>query len=371
MILDARAMRSTLPAILSVLSLSLTTFAQRPATPDTLIANAHYLRVLPNTQAALQKNPNDVQALIQQSVLDWAFFRFDDAIATAERAVALADKSPEAHTQLTNALGAKLVSSTAGTFEKMSLARRFRKEADLSLTLDPNSLDALEDSARFYWNAPSIVGGDRSHAQQLADRVSHLDPPRGAALKAGFLVDEKDKATQTAAIESLWKAAVAASPQSADAHAGLSAAYFEEGSSKYALAESEARRAIALAPSRITAYRQLAILYAATGSWDELENLLKQAQAAVPDNLSPGYQAAKIILTSNSAAQLAHAERYLRAYLAQPAEGEEPSHAAAHWHLGLILEREGRRSDAIQELKDAIREDSSLDGAKKDLKRLS
>jgi tetratricopeptide (TPR) repeat protein len=357
-------------AALFPLLLAAPSLAQHPTT-DTLIANAHYLRVLPTTQAALQKNPDDVHALIQKSVLDWAFFRFDDAIASAERAVALADKSAEAHTQLTNALGAKLVASTAGTFEKMALARRFRKEADLALTLDPNSLDALEDSARFYWDAPGIVGGDRTRAQQLADRVSKLDPARGAALKAGFLSDEKDKARRAAAVETLWKAAVAASPNSADAHVGLSAVYFEQGSSKFPLAESEARRAIALQPARIAPYRQLAVLYATTGRWDELEKILKQAQTAVPDNLSPGYHAARVILTANTAAQLAHAEQYLRAYLAQPAEGGEPSHAAAHWHLGLILEKEGRRSDAIQELKSALREDSSLEGVKKDLKRLS
>jgi hypothetical protein len=371
--LHARPMRTPLSAILTVLvaGISAPVLAQRAPAADTLIAEAHYLRVLPGTQAALQKNPNDVHALIQRSVLDWAFFRFDDAIASAERAVALADKNAEAHAQLTNALGAKLVASSAGTFEKMALARRFRKEADLSLILDPNSLDALEDSARFYWNAPSVVGGDRSKAQQLADRLSQLDPVRAAALKAAFAGDEKDKPKRDAAIESLWKAAVAAHPDSAEAHAGLSAAYFEEGPGKFPLAEAEARRAIALAPSRIAPYRQLAVLYATTSRWDELEKLLKQAQAAVPDNLSPAFQAARVILTGNAAAQLAHAEQYLRAYLAQPAEGEEPSHAAAHWHLGLILEKEGRRNDAIQELQAAIREDSSLDAAKKDLKRLN
>lgn len=371
-------MRNLLPTILTTLVLvTLPAFlatpfatAQQPISIDTLIAHAHYLRSLPLTQAALRKNPNDVQALIQKSVLDWAFFRFDDAIATAERAVALAGQSAEAHTQLTNALGAKLVASTAGTFEKMSLARRFRKEADLSLQLDPNSLDALEDAARFYHDAPGIVGGDKVRAQQFAERLSHLDPARGAALKSSFVADEKDKDKRNAAVESLWRAAVAASPNSADAHAGLSAAYFEEGAAKFALAESEACRAIALNPARIIAYRQLAVLYATTARWGELEKLLKQAQTAVPDNLSPAYQAASVILTANTNTQLSRAEQYLRAYLVQPSEGEEPSHADAHWRLGLILEKQGRRGDAIQELQAAVHEDNSLEGAKKDLKRL-
>jgi tetratricopeptide (TPR) repeat protein len=345
--------------------------AQQAASADTLIADAHYLRARPVVQAMLQKNPKDIHALVQRSVLEWAFHRLDDAIATAEKAVGMDDRSAEAHTQLTNALGAKLASTSAGTFERMTLARRFRKEADLSVQLDPKSLDALEDSARYYWNAPGFVGGDRSRAQQLAERVASIDPARGAALKAGFLAEEKDKAKRAATIEGLWRGVVAARPESADAHAGLSAAYFEEGPSKFPLADSEARRAIALTPSHIAAYRQLAVLYATTGRWEELDKLLKQARTAVPDNLSPDYHAARIIIASNAADQLARAEQYLRAYLAQPAEGEEPSHAAAHWRLGLVLEKEGRRSDAIQELQTAVHEDGSLEGAKQDLKRLS
>ena len=362
-------------AILTVV-ISAPLFAQQQSAVETLIADAHYLRARPLTQAALQKNANDVEALIHQSVLHWAFFRFDEAIATAEKAVALAASNAEAHTQLTNALGAKLNSSNAGAFEKMSLARRFRKEADLSLQLDPdcrnpNCIDAIEDAARFYQEAPGIVGGDKGHAQQLAERVAKLDPARGAALKASFLAEEKDKAGRDTATESLWKAAVAVAPNSADAHAGLSSAYFEQGAAKYPLAEVEAKRAIALKPTRTAGYRQLAVLYATTARWDDLEKILRQAHAAVPDDLSPDYHAARIILTTGATQQLPRAEQYLRTYLAQPAEGEEPSHAAAHWRLGLVLEKEGRKSDAIQELQTAVRLDGSFEPAKKDLKRLS
>ncbi|HEY0263390.1 MAG TPA: hypothetical protein VGC07_02600 [Granulicella sp.] len=366
----SRRMRSL---ALALASASPVVAQQRAASPDTLIAEAHYLRVLPHVDAELRQNPDNVQALIHKSVLDWAFFRFDAAIAAAEHAVALASQSASAHAQLTNALGAKLqASENAGTFARLALARRFRKEADLSVQLDPNSLDALEDAARFYWEAPSIAGGDRSRARQLADRVAQLDPARAAALKARFLADEqKDPAQRAAAITALWQAAIVAASNNADAHAGLAAACLNEGTPKYALAESEARRAIALAPSRIAPYRTLAALYATTGRWSDLDALLKQSQAAVPDNLSPTYQAARVILTANAAAHFSRAEQYLRSYLAQPAEGEEPSHAQAHWRLGLVLEKLGRRSDAIRELEAALHEDNSLDGVKQDLKRLN
>jgi hypothetical protein len=65
------------------------------------------------------------------------------------------------------------------------------------------------------------------------------------------------------------------------------------------------------------------------------------------------------------------AEQLLRDYLGQPTEGQEPNQAAAHWRLGLVLEREGRKADAVRELQAAVSQDGTLDAAKKDLKRLS
>lgn len=333
---------------------------------DALIADGHYLRARPLVQAALNRNPNDVHALVERSVLEWAFFRFDEAIATAEKAVSLAPNSAEAHTQLTNTLGAKLVGSNAGTMEKMGLARRFRKEAELSVQLDPNSIDALEDLARFYWEAPGMLGGDKGKAAQLVERVTKLDAARGAALKMGFL-SPSDKGGAV----SLWRAAVAASPQSAEAHTGLGAALFNQDEGKSGAAEAEDKRGIALKPSLIKAHCQLAVVYATEGRWDEMETAVKQARTAVPDDLCPAYQAAKVIAGNGQAgAQLGRAEGYLRAYLAQPAEGEEPSHAGAHWRLGLVLEKEGHKDEAVRELEAAVREDGSLEGARKDLKRL-
>ena len=359
------------PAVALAIFAPISLKAQQLDAADTLIADGHYLRARPLVHAAVERSANDPHAIAQTSVLDWAFQRLDEAIATAEKAVSLAGSSADAHTQLTNALGAKLVSSNAGTMEKMSLARRFRKEADLSLQLNPNSADALEDAARFYWNAPGLVGGDKGKAQQLAAHLSQIDPARGAALKAGFLDDDKDDGRRNAAVEALWRAAVTSQPNSSDAHAGLSAALFKEGFAKYPQSEAEAKRAIALKPTRIAPYKQLAVLYATSARWDDLEKILKQAHISVPDNLSPDYHAARVILTSDAAPQLTRAEQYLRGYLAQPAEGEEPTHAAAHWRLGLVLEKMGRKDDALKEIQSAVRQDGSLEDAKKDLKRLS
>ena len=42
----------------------------------------------------------------------------------------------------------------------------------------------------------------------------------------------------------------------------------------------------------------------------------------------------------------------------------------AHWRLGLVLEKEGKKADAIAEVQTATRLDPKFEQAQKDLKRL-
>ena len=82
----------------------------------------------------------------------------------------------------------------------------------------------------------------------------------------------------------------------------------------------------------------------------------------------PYYIAANALLASKD--ELARAERYFRKYLLQESEAESPSHAAARWRLGLVLEHQGRKAEAITEIEAALKADASIEPAKKDLKRL-
>ncbi len=337
---------------------------------DKLIAEGHYSRARLLVQATLEKHPQDINALVALSTIQWAFGQLDASTSTSERAVLAADGSAVAHAQLLNTLGAKLASSRIGTIEKMSLARRFRKEADRTLQLDPNNLYAHEALARFYWYAPAIAGGGKAKARQLLDRLVRLDAVRGYALKAELDATEADTAKSLAAVQSDWKQAAAANPTSYAANVGLAGCLLAAGNDTLRAAEDEARKALALDPSRAAAYRLLAAVYVSTRRWDELDNHLKRARAAVPDDLGAEFTAAETILDRNLGSQWTRAEEYLRNYLRQPSEGLEPTLATAHWRLGSVLEKEGRKSAARNELELALNLDPSLDGAKQDLKRL-
>ncbi|MBB5058387.1 tetratricopeptide (TPR) repeat protein [Granulicella aggregans] len=340
------------------------------APADKLLADGHYRRAEVAIRAALARTPNDAHYLSDLSIVDWAFNRLDSAIANGEKAVAADPRSAEAHAHLGDALGAKLASSNAGTFEKIALVHRFRKEVDKTLEFDPNDVDALQDLAQFYWNAPGMVGGDKNKARQTADRLFPISPFRAATARADFLNDDTNLPRRNAAVITVWRTAVAARPDDYEARAALAAACLEDPA-RFGDAETEANRAVAIDPTRVNAWSTLATLYAKIGRWAELDATLKQARAKVSDDRTPQYRAAVAILTSNATAQLSLAETWLRDYLTQPPEGQAPSHAGAHWRLGLVLEKQGRKADAIRELQTAVQMDGSLDAAKRDLKRLT
>ena len=204
----------------------------------------------------------------------------------------------------------------------------------------------------------------------MVDQLIILDSTRGFALNAELDATNSDKAKGLTAVLEDWKQAVATAPGSYIAHAGLSAFLVTLNNDNLKWSEDEAKRALAIDPSRIAAYRLLAEICVLTGQWEKLDAALKRARTAVPDDLSPDFTAAQTIIDRNIQSQFARAEAYLRNYLSQPAEGLEPTMAVAHWRLGQVLEKEGHRTTALTEVQTAVNLDPSLDGARKDIKRL-
>jgi len=350
-----------LPIVLFAPSLN----AAEPSTA-TLIEQGHYKRAEAILAERLKANPNDGRASSEMSKVSEAFRRWDDAIRQAEKAVSLDHKSAEFQAALADAVGSKLSSASLGMFEKMSLARRFKREAELALQLDPNNADANEDLMEFNLDAPGLVGGDKKKAAELADRMVRINPVRGYLMKVEFATHEK----HTAEVEPLLQQAIAADPKNYFARIQAANFYLSKGGASLTQAEEQAKQAIRIDPGRAGGYTALATVYVQQGRWKDLDSLLEDAQREVPDDLAPFYQAAKSILTGNQNQELPRAEKYMRAYLSQPPEGDEPSLAAAHWRLGLILEKEGHKDQAKQEIQEAVRLEPAFEPAKKDLKRL-
>ena len=100
----------------------------------------------------------------------------------------------------------------------------------------------------------------------------------------------------------------------------------------------------------------------------ELNQLLGDADRAVPDDLTPFFIAGRTLLLDGQ--DFDDAERYFRKYLTQEPEGNAPRHAFAHWRLGQLYQKSGKSEQARAEYQLCLKQEPGFDPAKKDLKSL-
>jgi tetratricopeptide (TPR) repeat protein len=350
-------------ALAAVLVLAPAALAAPGADRLALIQGNHWKRLRALAEPQLRANPGDAEAAYEVAYTRVAFGDFDGAVEIARKAVALDGSNADAHYVLARGLGEK--ASRAGILKGMGLAKEFRRENEAALKLAPDHLDALEAEMEFFWQAPGIAGGDKKKAREIASRIGGIDPARGALAEAEL--EEREKHPDRARIESLFRKAVAARPGDYPAHLAL-ASWCAADSTRHDEAEKLARETAALDPGRAAAYSVMTVLDARRENWSALDADLELAAKSVPDDPSPRYQAARILMTSGK--DLPRVERYFREYLTQEPEGQTPPLAAAHWRLGLTLEKEGRKPEAVAEIDSALALEPDFEPAKKDRKRL-
>ncbi|MBK9062362.1 MAG: tetratricopeptide repeat protein [Acidobacteria bacterium] len=190
---------------------------------------------------------------------------------------------------------------------------------------------------------------------------------RVAPIKAALKAERWDAAVEAG--EKLVKEA----PESSEAQMWLGRAYGQKalkaslfsqmGWAKKCKASFE--KAVALDPKDVDARVDLLQYYAnapgiAGGGIDKA-----RAQQKALDGLDPvrGAQMNGFILLKEKKPAEAEAE-YRRAVSLAPENG------SAHWRLGRVLERGGKKDEAKASYKEALRLDPTLEGAKKDLERL-
>lgn len=340
---------------------ALAALVSNSATPESLIDEGHFKRARAIVEPRAQQNPNDAQAAYLLSAIKLAFGDLNTALQLAQKAVALDGKNGRYHYQLASVYGE--MAEKASIFKQLGLAHKFRDEAETAAQLDSNYVDARIGLMEFYLQAPGIAGGDKKKARTVADDIGRISPVQGYLAQARVAQEDKDATREEAA----FLKAREADPRNYEANISLGNFYVVRVK-KYDLAEKYLRGAEQIDPGRSSAYRALAQAYAAQQRWSDLDALLAEAEKNVPDDLSAYYQATKTILLQGG--DLARAERYIRKYLTQEPEGGSPDLATAHWRLGLVLEKQGRKPEAISELQTAVQMKPDFNDAKKDLRRL-
>ena len=251
---------------------------------------------------------------------------YDAAIEIAEEALAGAPGDAELWRVAGQAYGGK--ARTASVLAQIGLARKCRAAFERAVELAPRDVEARVALFTYYLEAPRIAGGGRARAREEAEAIVPLDAARGHSALGALLVREKDLAGAAAE----YRRALDADPKSADARAGLGAVLIEEGRFE------EARR-----------------------EWLDL---------ASDADLGPiaHFQLGTIARLSGTGLDdgIEHVKRYLEA----PPPPEAPTRADAEWTLAMLYEKAGRRAEAVDALREALRSDPGHAASKKDLKRL-
>lgn len=336
--------------------------AQSPAAD--LAEHGHWKRLKALVEPRIAANPNDAEAQWLLSRVRMAYKDLDGALAPAEKAAALDPKNVEYRWQVAQVVGQ--MASSASVFKQIGLAKRYKREVEEALALNPKHIGSMFGLMEYLNRAPGIVGGDKKKAGEIPGQIMAVNKVDGWIARVRLL--RQQSPVPAGEIEQAWVQAVLADSSRYEPHINLASIYTGGTTPRWELAEKEALTAKKIDPDRAAPYSVLAAVHATAERWADLDAVLADAETRIPDNLTPYLQASTVLLAAGK--DLARAERYARKYLSQEPEPNSPTPAVAHWRLGMILEKEGKKPEAIAELQKAVQLDPKFEQAQKDLKRV-
>lgn len=250
----------------------------------------------------------------------------DAAIEAGEQAVETLTQDSQAWFWLGRAYAQQAM--RASLLGKPKWAGKTRDAYLQAVTLDPANLDARFDLMQYYVMAPGFLGGDREKADAQVVAMAERDAVMGKLATA--MLAQYDK--QPAVAERAYRDALKLDPAHSRARIGL-AMYLQPGE-----------------------------------RWDEIRTLWDESLAKNPDDALAHYQLGRLAALSGQQldAGLVHLDRFIS--INETPEGMTVG--AAHWRRGQLLEKLGRRDDALVAYGEAVRRQPSLQSAKDDLERL-
>ncbi len=268
------------------------------------------LRIL---DAALHENVTDAAAWNLQCRVYLAQGRIDDAISSCQRAVQIAPSSSDYHNWLGRTYGEKARHSRM--MAAFKTAKLVHSEFEAAVSLDGRNRDALSDLGQYYAEAPAMLGGGFEKAENIAQRLNALDPPRADELRAFIAERKKDYPTA----EQDGRAKISASQSSPDAAA--------------------------------QAWMDLGSFYRRCGRWNEMVAALKSGAAADTSHGPALVDGATTLIQARREPKLA--EQWLREYLDGNALSDTAPAFAVHVELGDLLKKQGDVQGANRQFADA------------------
>jgi cytochrome c-type biogenesis protein CcmH/NrfG len=258
----------------------------------------------------LLSEPNNAQAYNLLCRVYLMADKWELAVSACEQAVRLGPGNSEYHLWLGRSYGQKAEHVSA--LSAAHVAGQVRDEFETAVRLNPESVEARNDLADFYLQAPWIVGGGEKKAEAQAKEMQKLEPAQADLLRARIAEKKKDFDT----------------------------------------AETEIRQAVHDSRGAAGPWMSLANLYRRMGRFDQMEQAIERATAPGlnrPDVLSG---AAEMLIQSNR--NLPQAENLLQRYLSSPNPSEDAPVFKAHYLLGTLLEQQGQREQALTQYQAAL-----------------
>jgi Tfp pilus assembly protein PilF len=252
----------------------------------------------------------------------------DAAIAILEKVVAQDPKRAEAHYYLATAYGNKV--QEIGMMGAMTYAPKITGEFEKAVALNPAYADARMGLVQVYASAPAMMGGSFDKAFEQAKAIKAIDPVLGHRAYAFVYSQQK----QPDLVKKEYVDAIREQPDSPKAHS-FYGQYLVSVEKNYAPAFAEFETALKVRPAYMAAYYHIG-----------------RAAALADSNLARG-------------------EESLRKYLAYTPKENEPALANAHYYLGTIYEKQGKKAKAKQSYQAALKLNPTLKLAVEALKRVS
>ena len=276
-------------------------------------------------ESVARSDPDDPRAAYYLGRLALVDGNGDDGAKWLERAVKRDESRAEYHYWLGRAYSREAL--RAGKFKQMQLAGHIRDEFETAVRLNPDYVDARFALLQYYLVAPGLFGGSTDKAMRQAAEIARRNPFLGHVAAAAVAEKRKDVAG----------------------------------------AEREYRTAVSTYPDSVFGSFALVGLYERTKQWDKAFAVLDDV-AGRPDAAATDYYVGRIAAISGE--RLDRGAQALTTYLKQsPAEGA-PSLATAHYRLGMIYERQGKRDLARAEYGATLRLDPGQNEAREGLKRV-
>lgn len=281
------------------------------------------LRVL---NSAVAQSPDNARAYYLLCRVYYQLELWDESMHMCEKAVALEPRNSSYHQWLGRSMGQK--AEIANPVTAFNLARKVKSEFEHAVALDANNFSARSDLSEFYVEAPAILGGDKKKARQQAEIVTQRDPALGS-----YIMGRVEEKQATGRAEAAYKKAVAES--------ATPSPYWVE----------------------------LAHFYRRAGRLNDMEKAVNQSLATLRTGEVTEFDAANLLLRSGR--NFSGAMQMLQHYITQENPSEDGPIFQAHYLMGALLEKQGRKKEAAREFQLALSLASEYKPARDALSRVS